>query len=676
MSSDGHVSDRSRSVVDESDEVETEAEGNAHRDITHRRQEDLTQSSSNVDEESSNEIEKDGDVTDHSHQAGARTDGVETAQYAVPEDKVMAGSDVDEGDKSEGDASDDGQHLSPDQEPPSHQAPSEDSELSPNEAEISTASEAESVEGLMSIDDAGKRSKVSRKRKSPTEEVDPSPAEGPAELRPLKKAKGPLNRAYLDLLNEDIEHAAAQYVPWDQDPHRQRTGMPASQIGMTAWTPLEKERFFEALGRLGRDDAVGIARRIRTKGEMEVRQYMKLLQDAIALRRQQNELDPLELADFPAAIELSHECCQALEEAADGIALRQEHSEQTIEWKKHGEDWLVTQEIGKEHGENGQEGNPSDPAEFLNVPDCLKLSGRLFMNGPSEEANWQSVEGVPPSIRRTTLEDLHSLAVTLTRRLVAASIFMATSRIRAERGYKPDQRKILREKDIHAAAVSLGLGTETRSFLARCPRRLGLHVYEKPPKATADDAEGASELMAYDDVEAVLDPSGHRNLGRIRGEMERIKLSSDDDPMSSASQTESDAGSDMERSGSGASDEADSEDDEDEDIKAEADEIIFYSAVGQPQTKRDRQALFRRIKAEREQEIFAEAVDAQSTYQEESQLWGLLGQSPPEPLADPGSPPSGRRLKTSVDAAYSVGKDWRAKTKVISQWESQYQLHG
>lgn len=676
MSSDGHVSDRSlsrsRSDADESDGVETGAEEVSHQGVTHNRQRDhVAESASSADEGSLDE--EDGDLSGQNNSAGEESDGGEIEDPEEPGNNVKLGARVTRGDTSEeGDTSDDEQHTSLDQEPPSHQVPPEDSEY---EAESGNSSDGQSeIEPLPSVDDARGSSKKSRKRKSPTSLTDENP-----EPRPLKKTKRPFNRAYLDLLNEDIEHAAAQFVPRDYDPHDERIAMPASQVGMTVWTAMEKECFFEALGRLGRDDAAGIARRIRTKGEMEVRQYMKLLQDGLALRRQQHELDAMELADFPAAIELSHDCCQALEKAADSIALRQEHSEKAMELPKYGADWLVTQENCRNDSDGEPEGNLSGAATFFNTPNYLKLSERLFMNGPSVETNWRSVDEDPPSIRRTTLGDFHSLAVTLTRRLVAASIFMATSRIRAERGYKPNKANILREKDVHAAALSLGLGAGPQSSLARLPRRLGLQVYEEPPKTTDDDSREVREPMDYDDVEAALDVGGQGGVRRIRREMGRIALSSDEDSVNSDSEIKEEAEADSILSEGSAQDESESgdeEDEEDEDVRAEADEVIFHSAVDQPQTKRDRQALFRRIKAEKEQERYADAVDAQATYQEEGRMWGLLGQPPPEPLVDPGSPPSTRRLKISVDAAYSVGKDWRAKTRVMSQWESQYQLHG
>lgn len=551
--------------------------------------------------------------------------------------------------------------------PPSHQSSPEGSEYLTDEAEESDPSTSQSMnEPMVTARDSAQQTRP-RKRKSPED------AHTDADFRPLKKAKGSFNRAYLDILNEDIEHAAAQYVPLGRETKDERISLPASQIGMVSWTSMEKERFFEALGRLGRDDTPGIARRIRTKGEMEVRQYLKLLQDGLAQRQRQNELDPLELADFPAAVELSHECCEALDEAADSLALRQENFEQITEQHKHGADWLMTQDKLKDAARDEAVDDVLASESALNVQNWLKISERLFMNGTSEEGNWQSVDGNPPSIRRVTLEDFYSTALTLTRRLVAATIYTASSRIRSESGYNPEIRSEVRKKDVHAAALSLGLRTEKQPVLAGSARRLGLHVYEYPPKP--NEAEDETTMMPYDAVEHALGMDVHHNIRNIRHKMQRIELSSDDEAVSHAAPAHSE--DDADSAGTDEDDPSDGDEDEkDEDIKAEADEIMLYSAVDQPQTKRDRETLFRRIKAEREQEVYADAVDAQASYQEEKQMWEVLGRHPQQPLVDPGLPPAGRRMKVSVGAAYSVGKNWRAHTKVASEWEGRARLHG
>lgn len=522
---------------------------------------------------------------------------------------------------------------------------------------------------ILTRDNSGQPSSP-RKRKSP------AGAHGDSDFRPLKKAKGSFNRAYLAILNEDIEHAVAQYVPHGRETKDERMSLPSSQIGMVTWTSMEKERFFEALGRLGRDDTPGIARRVRTKGEIEVRQYLMLLQDGLAQRQRRNELDPLELADFPAAVELSHECCEALDEVADSLALRQENFEQTAEQHKHGADWLVTQEKCEDDARDEAVEGDLVPSSVLNAPRWLQMSERLFMNGTTEESNWQSIDGDYPSIRHATLNDFYSVALTLTRRLVTATMFIASSRIRVESGYNPDIKSEVRRKDVRAAALSLGLRTEKQQVLAGSARRLGLHVYEVPPKPSEEE-DGAT-MMPYDAVEHALGMGGRRNMSRIRRQVQRIELSSDDEapPRHAPAHREIETDSADSDDDPPSDEEYDESEDEDEDVRAEADEIMLYSTVDQPQTKRDRETLFRRIKAERQQESYADAVDAQATYQEERRMWEMLGRNPTQPLVDPGLPPAGRRLKVSVGAAYSVGKDWRAHTKVVSEWEYHSQLHG
>lgn len=557
------------------------------------------------------------------------------------------------------DSGDDISKLS-DYEPTSYQPPSEGSEYVTDDRDSDALSTDHPSDNASEQLQPG-LGKPSRKRKPAIEEEPDS--------RPKKRAAGSINRAYLNLLNEDIMHAASQYVPLAHHQDDQRIDLPVSQIGMTVWSAMEKERFFEALGRLGRDDAPGIARRVRTKGEMEVRQYMKLLQDSIAQRQQFDELPPLVMSDFPAAVELSHECCQALEAVADHLAARQDHFETTVEQGKYGAGWLVSKETAREGTKNETEGDALDTNDIFNIPNWLMLSERFFMNTPSKEGNWQAVHGDTPSVRLSTLNDFRSLALVLTRRLVAASLYTATSRVRAERGSRLYIEDSVKDKDVHAAAVSLGMSTQKPALL-KSIQRLGLQVYEEPPKPSE---EGGREPLSYEAIEDGLTDTGvQRSVSRVRRQIERIGLQSDENSISSDSTAESGTDTEAELSSGSQSDEAG--DEEDEDVVAEANEAILYSALDPPQTKRDRQVLFRRIKAERAQEAHAEAVDAQATYQEEKRLWEMLEERPLEALSEPGTPATRRRLSTkqSVEAGYVVGKDWRTQTRMISEWESQY----
>lgn len=504
----------------------------------------------------------------------------------------------------------------------------------------------------------------SRKRKKSIHEAAVEAADDNSELQPVKKTKKSIKRAYLDMLNQDIEYAASQGCPTDHEREDGRVVLPASQIGLTLWSSMEKELFFEALGRLGRDDTAGIAERIRSKGEMEVRQYLKLLQDALNHRRQQRELGPLGLEDFPSAMEISDECCQALDEVADSIAMKQERAECADEEHDCGPNWLVSHENYKSLEAEAEE-DTSKSAGVFRIKEWLSLSERFFMNAPNAQGNWHIVDGQAPSIRLTTLDEFRSLVVTLTKRLVAASHYMAMTRIRSESGYNQEVRAFVRSKDVQAAALSLGMATQ-KPPLTGCIKRLGLSVYENPPKP---DEDCEMEPMSVYDVDAALGIDVPRNVSHIRPQIGRITLS-DESSLSPDSSVESVVES-VEESDDGSSPD-DSGSEEEEDIRAEADEALLYSAVDPPQTKRGREALYRRIKAEMEQEGYADAVDAQKSYQEEMRMWELMGQPPPENFIDPGSPPAGRKVNLSVDNDYSVGKDWRAKTRAMSEWEAQY----
>lgn len=550
--------------------------------------------------------------------------------------------------------------------PPSYQKPAPvDSDYSADDTDNTNSTESQ-VEGNSPPKHvAGTEENKSRKRKTPTDGPDSQAMDGSADVPTPKRTKKALNRAYLGLLNQDIHDAASRYLSPSHVNMDERVALPSSQIGMTYWTSSEKETFFEALGRLGRDNTAGIAERIHTKGDIEVRQYMKLLQDALTHRHQQNELDPLSLEDFPAAVEISQECCQALDEVADNIANRQERSEFAAEEAEYGPDWLLYQENRKDlEGKAGDD--VSKATGVFRTKEWLSLSEHFFMNAPCPEGNWQSMDGDPPGIWLTALDNFHSLALTLTRRLVTASHYMAATRIRAERGYRSQIRDFVKEKDVRAAAMSLGIAAQ-KPPLSGCVRRLGLSVYEDPPKPEEDSELGP---MSVTDVEDALGIDGPKNGSQLRQQLERIALSSNDSSTSSDSPTESDVELDVEDSGAGAPEDSDSE--EEEEVKAEAEEAILHSAIDPPQTKRDRQALHRRIKAERGKERYANGVDMQASYQEELQLWNVLGLQPPESLIDPGPPPPGRKLKLSVDAGYAVGKDWRMKTRVMSEWEAHY----
>lgn len=496
--------------------------------------------------------------------------------------------------------------------------------------------------------------------------------------RPFKRAKGAFNREYLNLLNVDIEDAAAQYVPHDE------AELPPSQIGLTYWTSVEKELFFTALSRLGRDDAPGIARRIRTKGELEVRQYLRLLQDATVARKREYELEPLYPQDFPAAVEIGAQCSTALEVAADGIASRQERHEESVEEMRWDDDWLITP---FNYRTLEKEAPPNMPSlRLFRVSTWLQLSERLFMNANYPENNWQHVSDDNPSIRTTALEDFYSLAVSVTKRLVAATIYVSESRARAKQDLdsRTKDSELVWPKDVEAAALSLGLKTNSKKFWTGCARRLRVDVIDDEDDSDDDseDGDGAhmggrrksedgQEPMTYDEVEAAL--------GGLK-ETEYMKSEEQDDESAelvSLSDTPSlDDLSDLSDLPPGAVPEPEPEEhdepvmDIDEDkVQKEAKELLLHTAMPYPLTTRTRRAVEGRIRSELQHVAYADAVDAKASQREERRLWNMLGRDPPDEVDRVKLPDRApRRAMHTVDDMYPSSGNWRDNLSYVSEW--------
>ncbi|KAI4867089.1 hypothetical protein F4820DRAFT_229009 [Hypoxylon rubiginosum] len=319
---------------------------------------------------------------------------------------------------------------------------------------------------------------------------------------PLKRRKGTLHPKYITLLNGEIADASAGIVKDPED--SVHSVLRHSQVGAVVWTAAEKQAYFSALGRLGRDDSAGIATRIgTTKSALEVRQYTALLEEADRARR--SDGDRVRRApravDIPAAVELGTELCLALEAAADDVSLRQEMHEARLEQKRWASGrWLVTPSLVPvlEHQlrqpKRRQELLARMPfAELFRLDAWPRLSARIFMNSAVvPDGNWRCVSEEPPAVRATALADFYALALSVTRRLVAASLFVAQSRIRAkqvgDRRRDHRVRPFVRAKDVQAALASAGLKEGSREFWARAARRLRLDVY--------DDYDSQSEVSS------------------------------------------------------------------------------------------------------------------------------------------------------------------------------------
>ncbi|KAI1775219.1 hypothetical protein F4818DRAFT_42377 [Hypoxylon cercidicola] len=322
----------------------------------------------------------------------------------------------------------------------------------------------------------------------------------PPHIPPLKRQKGTLHPKYVTLLNGEIADASTGIVKDPDDSFLGRT-----QVGAVVWTAAEKQAYFSAVARLGRDDSAGITARIGTKSVLEVRQYTMLLEGADRARR--SDADRVQRAprtvDIPAAAELSTELCLALEAAADDLSVRQEMHETRLEQKRWANRWLVTESLVPvlEHQLQQPEHRPEllahmPFAELFHLGTWLRLSARVFMNSAVvPDGNWRCASGDPPAVRTTALGDFHALALSVTRRLVATALFIAHSRIRAKQAGDRRHRvgALVKAKDVQAAVASVGLKENNREFWARAPRRLRLDVY--------DDYDSQSEASPGADAE-------------------------------------------------------------------------------------------------------------------------------------------------------------------------------
>ncbi|KAF6821584.1 DNA-binding protein [Colletotrichum sojae] len=484
----------------------------------------------------------------------------------------------------------------------------------------------------------------------------------------LKRHKGLFNNSYLDILNGDTLDAANQLTAGGEE------DLPASQIGLTVWTPFEKKQLFEAIIKLGKGDLRGISSRIRTKSEIEVRQYIVLLEDALQRRDQElaNGVEPLEIADYPAAVEVSQTCCHALEEAADALSFRQERHEELAEQKKWGECWNITRELVKriegDHGLEKEANFMGDHGlaftEMLRIKNFLRLPERIFMNASNVENNWQFVSEEPPTIRASALQDLHSLLVSVTKKIVVTTLFVAQSRIRGKRKVVPTTSNTVRRKDVEAAVASLGLKQNSNEFWASCARRLHLEVWDEDHDSQDGMADEEEQMMSYDQVENILRQESDRSEPAnptAQSATPEIKFGNE-----TSSESDGEATSSSEDSCSASSTtmgEAEHE------VTEEAKEVLKYSAYDFPKTYRTKEALKLRIRNERGQEDFADAEDAKATHEAELELWRLLQRQPPEPLPKPESAGRGRRGLMDVEDVYDVGRQWRERLRYHSEWE-------
>lgn len=298
---------------------------------------------------------------------------------------------------------------------------------------------------------------------------------------------------YRQLLEETIQEVTAGHSFHDED-----SPLAPSQVGASSWTAQEKNEFFKATTVLGKDDIRGVAARVKTKSAFEVVSYKRLLQQGLAeLSVSEDCYKLVEYFELPAAQELSDDCCQQLDQAAASLRKLEQRGEQSSAEQEWSNLWLLTPEVAKKiesklaDKEEGQRVAAKLPAaELLKLESWLTLAREVFMNPgpPRVDDNWQTVatpnddgELKLPSIYYDAFQDFANLAVSVTERLVQATLFQAMSRCRAmhSKHFTDPEGFSVQADDVWGACDLLKLQCNSQSFWTYAPRRCGLCVYRK-----------------------------------------------------------------------------------------------------------------------------------------------------------------------------------------------------
>ncbi|RFU81614.1 rna polymerase i-specific transcription initiation factor rrn5 [Trichoderma arundinaceum] len=478
-----------------------------------------------------------------------------------------------------------------------------------------------------------------------------------AVYRPFKRQRGELNFGYLELLNQEIQDAAQQSSFADQDLP------PASQIGLTYWSAPEKQIFFEVVARLGKHDLPGIATKIGSKSVAEVSHYLNFLQEACDLRQQQVSRSILEIAEYPAAVEISQQCCHAQEEAADEISIKQEAREELRERNRWGDVWDITPKVAKKLSKDvqAQDANLNNVPQFaqlFHLSKWLELSARMFMNSSVPGNNWNSIDEEPPSMWATTFEDFHSLATSVTRRLIQTTLFIAMSRIRSRNAMGSKVRDMVQLQDAEAAISSLNMTSKANELWVNSARRLRLDVYTDPPEG---DEEYDEERMTYEEVELAL--SSEATTESRQQARPDTPFSTQQSHAEDEEDSFSDMVSDLSRSPSPTNE-------EEQEINKETMEVLEYSITDIRTDKATRKALKACIATDRQKERQAEEIDQYASYKAEVEMWSVLQKKPPMELPKKHDPGPSRRSNLSLDSFYPSGRDWARKLLYYSEWET------
>ncbi|KAK4985916.1 hypothetical protein LTR50_005642 [Elasticomyces elasticus] len=325
---------------------------------------------------------------------------------------------------------------------------------------------------------------------------------------------------------------------------------------------------------------------------------------------------------------------------------------------------------------------PVSVAHLLDLSNFLTLSKTMFMNSSDPFLNYRRIATVDdpsqtPAIYYTAFVDFHTLVVSLTRRLVQATLFHAFSRLRAtdRAGDRARRRQeYVRRQDVLTALDVLGMPHNARRFWARTAGKCGVEVYVLSKKyqdgrpTTAQGAKLTPEEIEWElwgqyqqqqtskegNDNAVSETAGQIEEERAMNELDDIY--EDEDLYTDVSETDINDTAPTQHPGH------------------DHDASSILSISNDSDTSEPNQPLRKHIRSRdpiaiaQAQDTYAENFDQLASQAEEARLWALLKQRPKQPLlksediALGESMPNKRKRKDELS-------DWTERFEYEAPWE-------
>lgn len=509
-----------------------------------------------------------------------------------------------------------------------------------------------------------------------------------------------LTNAYRDLLNETITGVR------DGSQSPSEGEFEPTHNGCSFWTEREKLALHTQLKRCGSDNLRALSTAIGTKSASEVRLYIDLLKQKESESRPRTQRRPAGFPGIPIALEVSKQCEQVLEAAADLLAEHIHQHDIDLERARFGGDWLIdvnlaqtidrNYEKARDIAEQARDGSSADDgqdqvddkllelesaefsavtAEELMIPSVLlTLSRTLFMND-AEIGSWYDIEPTDgaadgPAIFRSAFNLLFEDVKNFTRHLLLTSYFQTQSRYRASshESYAQTGETIMTPDDVFFARETLNAKVDFYSYWATVPRRMNVSVYTRAKKYDdgrpfEDYGPVAGYRLSPGEVEAELGLIDHPACrAALANEADNVLRDSEVDRAINDSDICTETDTDIGQPGS-----VSPERKRQRVSHAEEEDMPYKEA----QRYRAKQLRHRRIAEFLRQETrYLEEADCAASASEELQLWQLLRVNPPSAAFDQEQSVLHNECPKNIPLEISDQVNtWRDEVQYAAPWE-------